>query len=135
RLLPAGEGHGADLRMYYEVNPYYIDTLSLEAVRAFIESIHEVYWERVRVRFGGVLKGVFTDEPQFARGHLPWSFDLEREFAAQTGYDLKNVLPALFFDTKGCSKARYDYWNCVTSMFTSAFAKQIGDWCRSRGWI
>ncbi len=135
RRLPAGEESGADLRVFYEVNPYYTDTLSMEAVRAFLKSTHEVYGERLGEEFGGVLRGVFTDEPQFARGQLPWSFELAEEFALQNGYDLKEVLPDLFFETGSCSKTRYDYWRCVTEMFTRAFAKQIGDWCRGKGWL
>jgi hypothetical protein len=134
RLLPAKEESSADLRLYYEVNPYYIDTLSMEAVRAFIESTYEAYWERFGEEFGDDLMGVFTDEPQFARGQLPWSFELERIFEAKYGYDLKEALPALFINMEGCSKSRYEYWECVTSMFVQSYAKQIGDWCHSKRW-
>ncbi|WP_179233028.1 glycosyl hydrolase [Paenibacillus rigui] len=134
RLLTESDAEDADLRLYYDVNPYYIDTLSTKAVQAFIESTYEVYWERFGEAFGAQLKGMFTDEPQFARGQMPWSFDLEAVFASRYGYDLKDVLPALFIAAEGCSKARYDYWACVTTMFTEAYAKQIGDWCHSKGW-
>lgn len=134
RLLSAAEESSADIRFFYEVNPYYIDTLSRETVRAFIETTYEAYWERFGGEFGDDLKGVFTDEPQFARGQLPWSFDLEQAFESRYGYDLKEALPALFMNVEGCSKARYDYWECVTTMFTQSYAKQIGDWCNSKGW-
>jgi hypothetical protein len=134
RLLTAADESSADLRFFYEVNPYYIDTLSMETVRAFIETTYEAYWERFGGEFGDDLKGVFTDEPQFARGQLPWSFDLEQVFESRYGYDLKEALPALFMNVEGCSKARYDYWECVTTMFTQSYAKQIGDWCNSKGW-
>ncbi|KQX51659.1 glycosyl hydrolase [Paenibacillus sp. Root444D2] len=134
RLLSAAEESSADLRFFYEVNPYYIDTLSVETVRAFIESTYEAYWERFGEEFGDNLKGVFTDEPQFTRGHLPWSFDLEQAFESRYGYDLKEALPALFMNVEGSSKARYDYWECVTAMFSQSYAKQIGDWCDSKGW-
>ncbi|NOU87748.1 hypothetical protein GC102_18500 [Paenibacillus sp. LMG 31460] len=133
-LLSAADESSADLRFFYEVNPYYIDTLSMETVRAFIETTYEAYWERFGGEFGDDLKGVFTDEPQFARGQLPWSFDLEQAFESRYGYDLKEALPALFMNVEGCSKARYDYWECVTTMFTQSYAKQIGDWCNSKGW-
>jgi hypothetical protein len=134
RLLSAAEENSADVRLYYEVNPYYIDTLSTEAVRAFIESTYEAYWDRFGEEFGEDLKGVFTDEPQFARGQLPWSFELEQAFESRYGYGLKEALPALFFNVEGCSKARYDYWECVSAMFAQSYAKQIGDWCHSKGW-
>lgn len=134
RLLSAADESSADLRFFYEVNPYYIDTLSAETVRAFIETTYEAYWERFGGEFGDDLKGVFTDEPQFARGQLPWSFDLEQAFESRYGYDLKEALPALFMNVEGSSKARYDYWECVTTLFTQSYAKQIGDWCNSKGW-
>lgn len=134
RLLSALDESSADLRFFYEVNPYYIDSLSMETVRAFIETTYEAYWERFGGEFGADLKGVFTDEPQFARGQLPWSFDLEQAFESRYDYDLKEALPALFMNVEGCSKARYDYWECVTTMFTQSYAKQIGDWCNSKGW-
>jgi hypothetical protein len=52
RLLSAAEENSADVRLHYEVNPYYIDTLSTEAVRAFIESTYEAYWDRFGEEFG-----------------------------------------------------------------------------------
>lgn len=134
RLLREEEAARADLRVSYEVNPYYIDTLSPEAVRAFLDSTYEVYWRQFGAEFGGDIPGMFTDEPQFARGGLPWSFGMEQVFWERSGYDLANVLPWLFLDGEGSSKARYDYWSCVTAMFTEAYAKQIGDWCADKGW-
>lgn len=134
RLLTNGEESNADLRLYYEVNPYYIDTLSKHAVQAFIESTYVVYWEHFGKQFGAHLQGIFTDEPQFARGQLPWSFELEEVFQTRYGYELKAALPALFFEIEDCRKSRYDFWECVTTMFTEAYAKQIGDWCEQKGW-
>ncbi|WP_195724449.1 glycosyl hydrolase [Paenibacillus monticola] len=134
RLLSAAEADAADLRVYYEVNPYYTDTLSELAVGEFIATAYEAYWEQFGEEYGAQLRGVFTDEPQFARGGLPWSFELEEMFTSRHGYDVLTVLPSLFFNKGNYTKARYDYWECVTFMFTQAYAKQIGDWCESKGW-
>lgn len=133
-LLAADEEANADLRICYEVNPYYTDTLSEMAVREFITTTYERYWEQFGADYGAELHGVFTDEPQFGRGGLPWSFELEERFASRWGYDVKEILPALFLETEGCRKARYNYWETVTFMFTQAYAKQIGDWCADKGW-
>lgn len=134
-VLPAGtEAAEADLRICYELNPYYIDTLSTQAVRAFLDDTHEAYWERFGAEAGAEIKGIFTDEPQFARGQIPWSFELEAAFAAAYAYDVRAALPALFFQAEGAAKHRYNFWQCVTGMFVSAYAKQIGDWCGERGW-
>lgn len=124
----------AELRIYWKLNPYYIDTLSRRAVRAFIEGVYEAYWAEFGEEFGNVLKGVFTDEPQFGRGELPWSFELEEEYRRQYGRELADDLPGLFVEEPDCRASRYRYWSCVTRMFTDAFAKQIGDWCGERGW-
>lgn len=134
RLLPEGDEAAADLRVYYEVNPYYTDTLSTAAVQAFITAAYESYWAEFGEQFGAELRGVFTDEPQFGRGGLPWSLELERVFTSRRGYNVLEVLPKLFFESEGCRKARYDYWETVTFMFTQAYAKQIGEWCTVRGW-
>lgn len=134
RLLPPGEEAAAELRVYYEVNPYYTDTLSTEAVQEFITAAYERYWAEFGEEYGAELHGVFTDEPQFARGGLPWSFELERTFVSRCGYNVLEVLPSLFLETEGCRKARYDYWETVTFMFTQAYARQIGEWCASKGW-
>ncbi|UQZ35622.1 hypothetical protein C2I18_20115 [Paenibacillus sp. PK3_47] len=134
RLLPPGEEAAADLRVYYEVNPYYTDTLSTAAVQAFIAAAYESYWDQFGEQYGAELHGVFTDEPQFARGGLPWSFELEEVFTSRKGYNVLEMLPSLFFETGGCRKARYDYWETVTFMFTQAYARQIGEWCAGRGW-
>ncbi|MFS0868494.1 glycosyl hydrolase [Paenibacillus xylanilyticus] len=134
-LLAPEDRRSPDLRIYYEVNPYYIDTLSKTAVNAFITTIYEVYWARFGTSYDSVLKGIFTDEPQFGRCNLPWSLELEHEFETRFGYSLLTALPALFWDTDNCRKIRNDYWLCVTTMFTEAYAKQIGTWCGKRGWL
>lgn len=136
RLLPPEEHGAADLAVYYEVNPYYTDTLSKLAVGEFITAAYERYWKE----FGGLeaegaaLPGIFTDEPQFARGRLPWSFELEEVFSGRNGYAVQEILPALFFSQDKSNKARYDYWSTVTAMFTEAYARQIGDFCAAKGW-
>lgn len=134
RLLPPGEEARADLRISYDVNPYYTDTLSSMAVKEFIDSTYERYWKQFGEEYGGELSGIFTDEPQFGRGALPWSFELEDMFIRRHGGSVKEVLPALFQDTVGASRTRYAYWETVTFMFTQAYAKQIGDWCAGKGW-
>ncbi|SDK46222.1 alpha-L-rhamnosidase [Paenibacillus sp. OK060] len=134
-LLTTGDTRKPDFRVYYELNPYYIDTLSKKAVAAFIDSTYNAYWAEFGEQFGSVLKGIFTDEPQFGRGDLPWSLELEDAFQNQHGYSLRKVIPALFLETKDCRRVRYDYWSCVTTLFTESYAKQIGEWCEQRGWL
>ncbi|MGO4542651.1 glycosyl hydrolase [Paenibacillus sp. 2TAB19] len=124
----------AEVRIYWEVNPFYIDTLSQKAVRAFIDSTYEAYWEKFGDEFRHVLKGVFTDEPQFGRGEIPWSFELDKRYAERYGSSVLDILPGLFMDTANAKEHRYRFWSCVTELFVSSYAKQIGDWCEDKGW-
>ncbi|MEW4370152.1 glycosyl hydrolase [Paenibacillus kandeliae] len=93
--VQSGQEHRAELRIYYEVNPYYIDTLDAHVVRAFIESTYEKYAERFAGHFGQAVAGIFTDEPQYGRNQIPWSFTLEQQYAAayraQSGRGSQNV--------------------------------------------
>ncbi|MHC4788421.1 MAG: glycosyl hydrolase, partial [Planctomycetota bacterium] len=41
----------------------YLDTMSHEAVRRFLEVTHEAYRDRVGGHFGAAVPGIFTDEP------------------------------------------------------------------------
>ncbi|MDN4617879.1 glycosyl hydrolase [Paenibacillus sp. PsM32] len=122
----------AQYRAYYEVNPYYIDTLDAQVVQAFIESTYEKYHQQFATHFGQAIAGVFTDEPQYGRYQIPWSFTLEQQFQQTYGYSLLTELPLLFQESKGYETFRYQFWQLVTALFSQSFMKQIGDWCEER---
>jgi len=52
----------------------YLDTLSHDAVKAFIDTTHEEYSKRYKQLFGNVIPGIFTDEPNHASMGvtMPW---------------------------------------------------------------
>ncbi|MFW5803058.1 MAG: glycosyl hydrolase [Verrucomicrobiota bacterium] len=122
----------------------YLDTLNEDAVREFISRTHAAYAERFSDRFGAVIPGIFTDEPQHAgkdiqsagpggtpRGHLPWTRRLPEVFRERYGYDLLPHLVELFFDIEGmpAPPARYHFHDCLAHLFVDAFSRQIGEWC------
>lgn len=117
----------------------YLDTLSPDAVGKFIEVTHEAYARSVGASFGRVIPGIFTDEPNYHQGDgpasVPWTDDLPRVFRERYGYDLLEHLPELFFFVEGreLSKARRDFYDCATHLFTTSFSKQIGEWCGRHG--
>ncbi|WP_256759081.1 glycosyl hydrolase [Cohnella sp. WQ 127256] len=121
------------LHVYYDTNPYYTDLLDPDAVACFIGHTHEKYKERFGQEFGRTIRGVFTDEPQYAVGKWPWSPALAATFEAVRGYGLLSILPALWFDQEGSTKAKHDYWHAVTRQFVSSFTAQIGLWCEKNG--
>lgn len=110
---------------YYEVNPFYVDVLDKKVISAFIEKIYEPYYER----FANKLEGFFTDEPQITREGIPWSFVFEEEYRKRYQDDIKNHLEELFLNQGDYVTTRFRFWKMVTDLFSSAYMKQIYDWC------
>lgn len=115
---------------YYDVNPFYVDTLDEKVIAQFIKVAYEPYYER----FGNKIEGFFTDEPQISRDGIPWSFVFEAEYRARYNDDILKHLPELFLETGDYKNTRVRFWKMVTDLFSSAFMKQIYDWCDQRGY-
>lgn len=110
---------------YYDVNPFYIDTLDKKVVAEFIKYSYEPYYKRYR----NEIKGFFTDEPQISRNGIPWSFVFEDEYKKRYNEDIKTVLNELFFPSGNYKNTRIKFWKMVTDLFSQSFMKQIYDWC------
>lgn len=113
----------------HKSNPYYIDILNPEVVRAFIDSTYEKYYSRFKDEFGKGMPGFFTDEPQYAKGKIPWSYILPKRFKEKYGYDLIPVLAALFIECEGYEGVRYDFWSLVNELYVNSFGRKIYEWC------
>ena len=119
-------------RCYFEVNPFYVDTLNPEVIGEFLKSTHEKYREELGGDFKK-LKGFFTDEPQASRNGVPWSFNLEKEYEKIYGEQIRRHLPKLFYRIEGFEEFRFRYWKLVRDLFCDSFMGVIGDWCRKNG--
>ncbi|MEI8138968.1 MAG: glycosyl hydrolase [bacterium] len=121
----------------------YLDTLSHEAVKAFIKVTHEAYKKHNGKEFGKTIPGMFTDEPNHGNklghdnntgnpGGLPWTGSLLKTFQKRYGYDLVPHLVELVFDVDGTGMhpARLNYHDCVTHLYVDAFGRQIFEWCQ-----
>ena len=91
-----GEGSGEHTianvdgyHFYYDVNPYYVDTLDGKVIKVFIEKIYDEYYKRFKNR----IDGFFTDEPQISRNGIPWSFIMPEEYEKAYGENLIQHLP------------------------------------------
>ncbi len=114
----------------HEKNGDYVDILNPEVVREFIKCTYEVYAEKLGGDFGGqAMPGFFTDEPQFSRCQIPWSYILPEEFEKTNGYSPIEKLPLLFLEKEGYEAFRFDFWKVVNRLYTESFGKQIYDWC------
>jgi hypothetical protein len=118
----------------------YMDVLNPDAVRKFIESTHEKYYQRFRKWFGNTIPGIFTDEPNYLSGHeslnypaVPWTAKFPEFFKSRCGYDITDHLPSLFFDVGDYNKVRYDFWRTLTELFVESYSKQIYEWCDRHG--
>ncbi len=114
---------------YYEVNPFYVDTLDKEVIKEFIEQIYQPYYDR----FQGRIEGFFTDEPQISNNGIPWSFVFEKEYRKRYEDELSEHLEELFLERGDYQTTRFRFWKMVTDLFSSAYMKQIYDWCDARG--
>lgn len=114
---------------YYEINPFYVDTLDKKVIAKFIESTYQPYYEK----YGTKVEGFFTDEPQVSRAGIPWSFVFEEEYARRYGENILECLEQLFLPVGDFKKTRVKFWKMVTELFSEAYMKQIYDWCDERG--
>ncbi|MCQ2429190.1 MAG: hypothetical protein MJ192_02555, partial [Clostridia bacterium] len=115
---------------YYDVNPFYVDTLDGEVIADFIHEIYDPYYEK----YGSTFDGFFTDEPQISRNGIPWSLTLPAEYKKAYGENLLDNLIDLFIeDRPGYQETRMKFWKLITELFSRNFMKQIHDWCVSHG--
>ena len=122
----------------------YLDTLSKNAVKKFVEVTHETYKAKVGDEFDKSVPAIFTDEPQFCgirklgnptdKGicEFPWTPDLPTTYKRRYGVDLIDHIPELVWDLPDSkiSVERYHFYDHVCDRFTSAFSEECGKWCK-----
>lgn len=114
---------------YYDINPFYVDTLDKKVISKFIEVAYKPYYDKYK----NEIEGFFTDEPQISRCGIPWSFVLEKEYKEKYGENILEILEQLFLPVGNYKESRVKFWKLVTDLFSSAYMKQIYDACDSWG--
>lgn len=114
---------------YYDINPFYVDTLDKKVIRKFIDEAYKPYFER----YGDRVEGFFTDEPQVSRNGIPWSFVFEAEYRARYNEDILAHLEELFLPVGDYKQTRVRFWKMVAELFSEAYFKQIYDQCEEWG--
>ena len=120
----------------------YCDFLNPKAVQCWMGFVHEQYYKRFGKEFGKTIRGFFYDEPFTTHyagvitpwPRIPWTPGLFEKFEKTYGYDFREWLPIIFYETKrktypNVEQVRQDYWNLITTMTTEAFSKTIAEWC------
>jgi len=121
----------------------YLNTMSVEAVRGFVNYTYERIYSECPGLFQEVIAGFFTDEPVCWMGRnnggaggwgmagLPWTQELPKRFAEMFGYSIEDKYALLADSSQVQLKA--DYWKIATQMHIEAYHHQIGEWCRDHG--
>ncbi|MBE5766313.1 MAG: hypothetical protein E7335_03980 [Clostridiales bacterium] len=122
----------------------YLNTLSKEAVRHFLDVTHEEYAKRGEGRVGTTIRGIFTDETNRGQGMnltreengvvispIFYTDDIFDEFSARYGYDIRPLMPEVFYRLNGesVSKVRIDYFDLGCDLFKERFGMQVNEWC------
>lgn len=131
--IPYEEAAEGDLCFWYTVEPHYVDLLDARVTAAFIEHTHEVYKRHIGDRFGTVVKGIFTDEPQLHTGGITWSNVLEDAYRKAYGRDLLDELWLLLVAGEGYRTVRREFWELIGRLMENGFSRQLGEWCEKNG--
>jgi hypothetical protein len=117
----------------------YINLLSADPTKRFLELTHQNYADRIGSDLGRDFVATFTDEPSlmslFLRRMpyrvLPWAPEFAAEFQKRRGYAVESILPELVLDAGDLGrKHRYDFWLTVGELVSENFFGQIQTWCR-----
>ena len=114
----------------------YVDLMNPDATDAFIRSVHQPYKELAGEEFGKTVPGIFTDDITIKwdlygckTDALPWTGRLAELFRARFGYDIRDRLSDLFFDTEGATATRADYFALINELFAENFVGRMAAFC------
>lgn len=102
----------------------YVDLLLPGVTEKFIDVTMSGYEKQFSKKFGKVVPGIFTDEPNIVTsgGHR-WTSDLFELFQNRWGYDLKLFLPLLSEESGEWKKVRYHYMETLLQLFIDRWSK------------
>ena len=123
-------------------DPFYIDTLSFDAVNHFKKVTYDEYFNRFGDEFGKSIRAIFTDEPSiywvsvgYDDWNLPYTEDYFQTFEAKYGYSPVSLIPHLFHPGAKGTAFRADYWEHAGFLFNQRYHGNLGGWCREHGII
>jgi hypothetical protein len=112
----------------------YVDLLYPGVTQKFIEVTMTGYQKVAREEFGGIVQGVFTDEPEISSpGGIRWTPDLFDVFKKQWGYDLKVNLPLLYKQVDDWKKVRHNYTKTLLKLFIERWSMPYYDFLEKAG--
>lgn len=121
----------AEILIGYKLNPHYVDIFNPLATDAFVSIVYEEYKRRFGDRFGGTIKGIFSDEPQY--GKYCYSEYINKRFKEKFGYDLLDFIYLLNMPGEAGNVFRQDFYEVVCELYKDNYVEKINQWCRENG--
>lgn len=116
--------------------PGTLNPMHPEAGRRVIEKFFQAFEDHAPGQAAKGLNYFFHDELQFGVGDTIWADDFGEVFRRQKGYDVFEVLPALFTDVGSMTtKARLDFMDVKVQLAEERYFQPIFNWHYSRGKI
>lgn len=112
------------------------DLLNPKAVDCFIRKTHEKYYAWFGEDFGGLIEGIFTDEPSYIyscqhNNMLPYYEGIHNDYADAFSLDLEaDILAWQQGESNGFPKR---FYSLIAKRFHSAYLGRISAWCKAHG--
>jgi hypothetical protein len=121
----------------------YPDLLNPEAVKGFLEIMHEPILAEIDDP-GAKVHGFYANEPNLMQVHwtledgpfacVPWNERIPETFEEMHGYELLPHLPSLYAGEELADRrVRVHFQETVGRLLSRSFARQIREWCAERG--
>ena len=115
----------------------YVDLIHPGVTEKFLKTTMTGYEEAIGEDFGGLVPGIFTDEPNIGprggAGLIRWTGDLFEVFEERWGYDLKKNVNSLVEDEGDWMKIRHDYYETLLQMFIDRWSKPWYEYTEEKG--
>jgi len=124
----------------------HIGIIEDEGVQLYLDSVHELHWQRYADEFGKTFMGFFSDEPELGNGptyahgnvlgtnqDLPWGPTIEKLMIEALGENWRELLTYLWTDGEEAPRVRILYMDRITKLVREKFSNKIGNWCMDRG--
>ena len=113
-----------------------VNHIDKKAMTHYVDTLGEKYLAALGNDLGTKIESLFGDsfEVPIYRNGFYWCDSLPAEFRTRKGYDLFELLPALWWDVGTLSpKVRYDVNDVLHQMGMEAFFDTFTTWCKAHG--
>ncbi len=112
-----------------------VNYLDPKLMDVFISMAHQPYQEHFGDKMGRSIPGVFVDNEGDFGWQMAWSDYLAERYQAMKGRDIRAWLPLLTeVDDQGLwAKARYDWFDVVSEVYSHDFFGKLSNWLAARG--